>query len=171
MSDPVWDARARVIRAAQGNQGQANAQVPGALPPRKLTPETEQAIAHTQARREQEARDLKDRDGVRETMRGLWGDQYGAERRSINYYLNSLPKEARDSIVNETLPDGRLALNSPERLQELAGKALGPMPQTPGALASEIASIEDRMRTDRRAYLKDERVQRRYLALLRIRDG
>lgn len=147
----------------------------------------ERSQAATDAR-QLDAMDTRDRNAARVAMQSEWGPQYRENIGLLNRWLDSLPDETRENIEREADENGRLALNNPQRLREflhLAREKMGPQQSTqrttqssertaakPGdkaAIDAEIASIENLMRTNRRAYNRDERIQARYRELLNMR--
>ncbi len=77
------------------------------------------------------------------------------------------------------MPDGRAVANDPDMMRALItwAKEINPVgtvvpsggDQT-GAIETEIDKIRQVMRTDRRAYDKDEKMQERFRQLLEARD-
>lgn len=147
----------------------------------------ERSQAATDAR-QLDAMDTRDRNAARVAMQSEWGPQYRENIGLLNRWLDSLPDETRENIEREADENGRLALNNPQRLREflhLAREKMGAQhsaqkaaqssertaakPGDKAAIDAEIASIENLMRTNRRAYNRDERTQARYRELLNMR--
>ncbi|MCC7079468.1 MAG: hypothetical protein IT530_02255 [Burkholderiales bacterium] len=116
--------------------------------------------------RDAERLDLEDRDRAADAMRAEWGEEYRANIRLINRYLDGLPETEREAIESARLDDGTLALNDPAKLRELAHLARGGG-KSAKPPAEERAEIERIMREDRTRYNRDERLQARYRDLLR----
>lgn len=108
-------------------------------------------------------------DGI---LRAKWKDSYHANLRMVDDYLQSLSaveKAHFDTFLN----NGLHALNDPTVILGLYAQAVGAgsIPSGGAALQDEINAIENLMKTDRKSYLKDERLQARYRHLLTLRDG
>ena len=68
--------------------------------------------------------------------------------------------------------DGIHRLNKPGVIKELARGGIDKsLPRDDASINSEIASIEDAMRRDRKSYNKNEALQQRYRALLAKKHG
>lgn len=125
------------------------------------------------------------------TLRKKWGESYKSYIQAANEYLATLPPERQKQLTRLTA-GGISGLNTPEVIEGLlneylgtAGranwsgktvveniyKAGGALPKAGSNIASEIAAIENVMRTNRKAYLKDEAMQLRLRELYRLRDG
>lgn len=114
---------------------------------------------------------LRDRNETESAMRSEWGHEYRENIRAINAYLDNLPADQRQAIeegINHA--DGRLLLNTPAKLRELAALARGGKapPTDKAVVTSEIARLEGLMRTNRKAYEKESSY---YRSLLIQRDG
>lgn len=92
-------------------------------------------------------------------------------RAVLQQYVAAMPADERAKLVNETLPDGRLALNDPQRILALANKAIGDLPSAPEGITAELEACRKRMREDPRGWHNDARAQIRYRRLVRARDG
>lgn len=118
--------------------------------------------------REVDALVTQHRNDARAAMRQEWGHEYQTNLKLINDYLDGLPDAEREKIEHETLPDGRLALNDPARLRELAKLARGGGPEQSSKPPDERrAEIEKFMREHRGRYDKDLAMQAEYRDLLR----
>jgi hypothetical protein len=116
-----------------------------------------------------------------DSLRAEWGPEF---RRNINLITGLLDGSAspqmKDKLLSGRLADGTPIGSSPEALKMLLGLALLQNPTgviVPGGHASvgqavddEIAATEKLMRTDRKAYDRDEKLQARYRDLLAARD-
>jgi hypothetical protein len=120
----------------------------------------------------------------RETLSRRWGAGYRATLASIRTYVNTvLPTSLADAIWDGRDADGRRLANSADVLLWLAtlagGGAVGARGggtrvargAAPDSVEGEIADIEEMMRSNRRAYNRDEAIQARYRELIAIRDG
>jgi hypothetical protein len=133
---------------------------------------------------ESDARALNDRqvqDDGEEVLRAEWGTEF---KRNINFIHNLLDGAAtpafKDKFLGGRLADGTPIGSDPESLRFLMQLALVQNPTgtlVPGYNANpaqgvdeEIAKIDKMMRTDRKAYDKDEKVQARYRELLEARE-
>lgn len=133
---------------------------------------------------ESDARALNDRqvqDDGEELLRAEWGGEF---KRNINFIHNLLDgaatPEFKDKFLGGRLADGTPIGSDPESLRFLMQLALVQNPTgtlVPGYNANpaqgvdeEIAKIDKMMRTDRKAYDKDEKVQARYRELLEARE-
>lgn len=119
-----------------------------------------------------DARSESDREAALDVLRVAWGDQLPAKMRVVRAYYRNLPAPLREHIENAVLPNGVLAENDPETIARLYNEATGGSLPTGGSdLQGEIASLESRMRSDRRAWFRDEVSQHRLRRLYELRDG
>lgn len=133
---------------------------------------------------ESDARALNDRqvqDDGEEVLRAEWGTEF---KRNVNFIHNLLDGAAtpafKDKFLGGRLADGTPIGSDPESLRFLMQLALVQNPTgtlVPGYNANpaqgvdeELAKIDKMMRTDRKAYDKDEKVQARYRELLEARE-
>lgn len=113
------------------------------------------------------AQDVRDRAHAELVLKEVWGQSYATNIQAINRYLDGLPKTDREEIETGTLPSGGLQLNNPDFLELLLRKAgSGPSP-----LAAEISALENRIKTDRKNWFRDDAAQARLRELYRQRDG
>lgn len=113
-------------------------------------------------------------------LRAEWGGEYRRNVNLIKGLIEMAPTEARGLIAGARLADGSPLGNHPQVLRWLAGLARTVNPVTtvvPGAggdvasaIDDEITAIEKGMRTDRKSYNKDEKLQARYRELLDARS-
>jgi hypothetical protein len=104
-------------------------------------------------------------------LRDLWGNSYTNNLRMVDAYLQALP--AHEHRALDQFTTGWVnALNTKEVILGLYKQAIGShsMPSG-GAVQTEITQIEALMRTNRKAYNNDERIQARYRELIKLRDG
>lgn len=116
------------------------------------------------------ARADADKRQAMDELRTAWGHEFSPRLRVVQQYFAGLPSAERDYIESAVTQGGVLAANSAEFIDRVYQQAIGPLP-TGGALQAEIASLEARMRTDRRAWNHDEKAQLRLRALYEQRDG
>jgi len=116
---------------------------------------------------------------TQDALREEWGGDYRANVNVINSLLASAPEGIKDSMLTARLPDGTPLLHQPAMMRWLAQQAreinpaatLVPNASNPTqGIEQEIASIEKTMRTDRKSYNNDEKMQARYRQLLEARD-
>ncbi|SMF04052.1 hypothetical protein [Pseudogulbenkiania subflava] len=119
-----------------------------------------------------ERRAEQDRQAGENELRTRWGFQFATNMRVVRRYFAGLSAIEREHFENAILPGGQLALNNADVVEMLYKQAIGAnnLPSG-GALAAEIAQIENLMRTDRKKYLSDERLQARLRELYTARDG
>jgi hypothetical protein len=105
-------------------------------------------------------------------LREKWGVAYESHRRMVDEYLQSLSVVEKDHF-DRFLNNGLHALNDPTVILGLYGQAVGinNIPRSGAALADEINMMQAVMKTHRKQWLADERMQSRYRELIRIRDG
>lgn len=104
----------------------------------------------------------------RDELRTRWGSEFAPRLRVVRQYFAGLPAQERDYLESAVTQGGVLAANSPDFIDRMYHQAIGGMP-TGGALQAEIASLESRMKTNRRAWDRDERAQLRLRELYRLR--
>ncbi|MGQ7959888.1 hypothetical protein ACUTAF_19585 [Pseudomonas sp. SP16.1] len=105
------------------------------------------------------------------TLRQRWGQSYDRNIAATNEFLAGLPEREREALDRYTT-GGVHFMNSVEGIELLFNQAIGGnnLPRG-GSLQTEIQAIENLMRTNRRAYNNDERLQARYRTLLDLRVG
>lgn len=128
----------------------------------------------------QAASDAQHHQAFETTMRKTWGQDFTANKNHLVAYLESLGTEAKEAMLNARLPDGMAVFNHPAivgfltdaaRKLHAPGTIGGPGAEANVAsVAEEIKKIENTMRTDRKAYNRDEGMQQRYRQLLEWRD-
>lgn len=131
------------------------------------------AIAELDAEQAREATDF-----LRDPENG-WGKDFRTNMNLVNQVLDTyFGEEAKNQLMNGRYMDGRGFFNDPTVLQGIAKLArqvndVAPIiAQDPDQLKSlheEIDEIENVMRTDRRRYNGDEKMQARYRELLDLR--
>jgi hypothetical protein len=114
--------------------------------------------------RETEKLDRAERKETERALRIEWGMSYDMNLRVINEYFASLPADERSRMKAEALPDGRLALNHPDKLRELL--KIASAPKTGKSRAERLSELRDLMRKDRRKWNSSEQLQAEYRSLL-----
>lgn len=121
------------------------------------------------------------KQGAEDELRAEFGNDYRRQLNRLNGFLDQLPEELRDPLKNARLGDegGTPLFSSPpavkwflDTINELnPAVSVVPGAQNPGAaINDEIAEIGKFMRSNRKAYNKDEKMQARYRELLDARN-
>ena len=115
-----------------------------------------------------------------DALRQEWGGDYRRNLNVMHSYLDTLPAAVKEAFTNGRMADGTPIGYSAEALKWLTGLATEANPLAtvvPGAganqasaVADEIAKIEGFMRTNRKAYNADEKMQARLRELYSARD-
>ena len=115
-----------------------------------------------------------------DALRVDWGQDYRTNMNRVNSLIATMPADVRDLFMHGRLADGTPVGASPGVLKSLAlwHRQINPTHTiVPGdganigsAIEDEIKTIEKVMRTDRKAYNKDEKMQLRYRELLDARS-
>jgi hypothetical protein len=100
-------------------------------------------------------------------LHAKWGDAYEANRRMVDEYqlgLSAVERQHFDRFLN----NGLHAMNDPTVIMGLYEQAIGvnSIPKSGPALQDEINAMQAVMRTHRKQWLSDERMQSRYRYLL-----
>ncbi|MFW0758934.1 hypothetical protein ACN1C3_30190 [Pseudomonas sp. H11T01] len=104
-------------------------------------------------------------------LKDLWGQSFDINLRMVNNYYASLPVNEQQAL--DVFSTGWIkALNTKEIILGLYKQAIGSnsLPSG-GGVQAEIEEHERVMRTDRKRWNSDERMQSRYRELLTRRDG
>jgi hypothetical protein len=120
------------------------------------------------------------RAAAEDTLRQEWGADYRVNLNIVNALLNSAPEGVKESLFSARLPDGKPLGNDATILRWLAQTARELNPAAtlvPGTSGSPMAGVEQRiseiekaMRTNRREYLRDDKMQAEYRNLLSARE-
>jgi hypothetical protein len=120
---------------------------------------------------------LKDTE---DTLRAEWGGEYRTNVNAIKGLIDTMPQDIQDAFANARLGDGTALMSNPHMARWLVhtARTINPMATVvPGAGANaasqiddEIGQIETLMRTDRKAYNANEKMQERYRILLGARE-
>ncbi len=117
---------------------------------------------------EQHELDNTQRKEAEDALREEWGPDFRSNINVVNNLLSRAPEDIREGFANARLPDGRALFNSPEFMSFMAGlereinpaASLTPNTSNPGqGVEDRIGEIEKFMRTNRKAYNSDERMQ------------
>ena len=123
--------------------------------------------------------DKIDQQAAEDALRAEWGNEYRGTSNRIQAMFDTAPGELKDQILGGRLADGRPITASAEAMKFFASLALQINPATTlvpaggdpaGSIEDEIKKIENTMRTDRKAYNADEKMQARYRQLLEWRE-
>lgn len=143
------------------------------------------AIASYFAIREEEAAKASGRDhaALNQTVQELkaeWGGDFTRNIGAVNNWLDTAGEDVAFALKNARGPDGTPLMSNAKVLRFLNAAALDINPAAtlvPAAggnegqgIAERIAAIESAMKSDRRAYDRNDAMQREYLELLRARD-
>lgn len=128
----------------------------------------------------QEERDAQYLSQSDDVLRAEWGSEYRANINVIKGLVGTLPENVRELFVNARLGDGNALLNHPDMARWLVhtGKTINPVATVvPGAganvttaISDEIDQIEKVMKTDRKAYNSDLKMQQRLRDLYDARE-
>jgi hypothetical protein len=114
------------------------------------------------------------RAAAEDKLRADWGAEYRLNLNHVNAFIEKAPPVVAEALHNARTPEGLAIFNVPEVVQWIAQQAreLDPIsaivPAGGGApgktIETEIADIEKVMKTDRTAYNRDDRLQKRNAA-------
>jgi hypothetical protein len=129
------------------------------------------------------AQEEKDTEFLRESedvLRAEWGGDYRANINMIRGLVDTMPADVKDLFLNARLGDGHALLNHPDMARWLAmnARTINPVATVvpgaganiSGAIDDEITSIEKTMRTDRKAYNANPKMQERLRELYSARE-
>lgn len=132
---------------------------------------------------EEAKRQQADADAARaasDALHAEWGAEFRPNMNMIDGLLDTAPAGVKDLIKFGRLSDGTPIMANPDAIRWLNNMAREINPVTTvvpnaganvsGAIEDEIAKIEKTMRTDRKAYNADEKMQARYRDLLNARE-
>ena len=139
---------------------------------------------YTEIERQTEERAVKDKalaSEAQEVLREEWGPEYRTNLNVVENLLATMPKDVADDFKFGRLANGTPIMASPAAIKWLLNmnlqlnphsKVVGNTAGNPAsAIDDEIAKIEKTMRTDRKAYDKDEKMQARLRDLYTAREG
>lgn len=132
---------------------------------------------------EEAARQQKDADAARaasDALHAEWGTEFRPNMNMIDGLLDTAPAGVKDLIKFGRLSDGTPIMANPDAIRWLNNMAREINPVTTvvpnaganvsGAIDDELKKIETTMRTDRKAYNADEKMQQRYRDLLNAKE-
>lgn len=129
---------------------------------------------------EQEEKDAAYLSESEDTLRAEWGPEYRTNVNMIRGLVDTLPESVRELFMSSRLADGTAMLNHPDMARWLVSTARAVNPvatvvpgagaNMAGAIDDEITSIEKVMRTDRKTYNNDEKMQARLRELYAARE-
>lgn len=115
-----------------------------------------------------------------DALRAEWGDEYRTNVNMANGLLETIPADVRNLFRTGRLGDGTPIMSSPNVLKALVSWSRQINPVTTvvpnaganigSAIEDEIKAIEHTMKTDRKAYNEDDKMQSRYRELLDARS-
>jgi hypothetical protein len=122
------------------------------------------------------AEDTKHKEEVVNKLTVDWGGDYQKNKTAIQGLLSTLPASVAKDIAAARLPDGRGLMNHPDMMKGLLAwaKEINPsgtiVPADGGTLAggveARLKEIRDVMKTDRKKYNGDPKMQQEYRDLL-----
>ena len=126
------------------------------------------------------AKDDTERLATLDALNAEWGNGFRTNINMVGGVLSRFPASVQDAIKNARLPDGTALFNNPDVLRGFVAMALeiNPagtlVPSGTGDVAKgineQIAEIEKIMKTDRKSYNKDEKMQANYRELIGARE-
>ena len=124
--------------------------------------------------------DVEMRDATMDELNVEWGGEYRGNINRIESLLSKFPEESRDLIKNARAPDGSFLMNHPDILRGFVNLSyeadpagvLVPAGTTDVAkgVDDRISEIETMMRTNRKEYNSNEKVQQEYRDLINARE-
>lgn len=119
----------------------------------------------------QEQKDVDYLHASEDTLRAEWGGEYRGNLNMIQSLVDTMPASIKDLFVSARLADGSVMMNHPDMARWLVhtSRTVNPVAtvvpgagaNVAGAIDDEIATIEKTMRTDRKAYNNDPKMQQR----------
>lgn len=137
--------------------------------------------ANQEAQLEQRlAQDKTDLATIEDELRPEWGDHYRGNVNQVAGLLDMFGEEDRAALAGARAPDGTALLNRPGVMRGLFTLAqeinpAGPIDRSSGmnqmsTVSDEISKIEAFMKSDRKAYNRDEKMQSRLRDLYAARE-
>ena len=134
--------------------------------------------------RQTEERAVKDKalaSEAHEALREEWGPEFRTNLNVVENLLATMPKDVAEDFKYGRLANGTPIMASPAAIKWLLNmnlqlnphsKVVGNTARNPAsAIDDQITAIEKTMRTDRKAYDKDEKMQQRLRDLYTAREG
>lgn len=150
------------------------------------TPEQVNGILHwyygtqEKALAAQEEKDATYLSQSEDALRAEWGPEYRTNVNMLRGLVDTMPESIKDLFVNARLGDGTALMNHPDMARWMVHTARTVNPvatvvpgagaNISGAIDDEITSIEKTMRTDRKAYNSDLKMQARLRELYDARQ-
>lgn len=120
--------------------------------------------------------DREAQDKAEDALRAEWGNDYRGNINRIDNLIATAPSEVSEMLLDARLSDGTKLRANPDAMKFLLDMAANMDPITTvtdakgsgklTAVQDELDSIKEVMRTDRKKYDRDERMQQRYRELL-----
>jgi len=139
---------------------------------------------YSEIERQTEERAVKDKSlasAAQEVLREEWGPEYRTNLNVVENLLSTMPKEVADDFKFGRLANGTPIMADPNTIKWLLNmnlqlnphsKVVGNTAGNPAsAIDDQIAEIEKTMKTNRKAYDKDEKMQARLRDLYTAREG
>jgi hypothetical protein len=112
-------------------------------------------------------------------LRVEWGGEYRAHMNRIEALIDMVPGEAKESFLDARLPDGTKIRSNPDVMKFLLNSAIAFNPATTivpadgdvmSGIQDEIDQIKEVMKTNRKKYNSDEKMQAQYRKLLEAQE-
>ncbi len=139
---------------------------------------------YSEIERQTEERAVKDKalaSAAHEALREEWGPEFRTNLNVVENLLSTMPKEVADDFKFGRLANGTPIMADPNTIKWLLNmnlqlnphsKVVGNTAGNPAsAIDDQIAEIEKTMKTNRKAYDKDEKMQARLRDLYTAREG
>lgn len=113
--------------------------------------------------------DASDKREAEAELRALWetADRFEGNHASLNNFLdNMLEPDAAKVLRDARLADGRLLMNDAATIQRLLHAANAKGPALSGSINRQIEQVQAYMRTNSKAYYKNDVLQAKYRELL-----
>ena len=123
--------------------------------------------------------DQEFKDGMEDTLRAEWGEEYRTNHNLVNNYLKTVP-EVAEALSYARDADGKLVGNNPDVIRWIAGLARTnnmPITQIPNGVNAQQhmqtrkAEIETMMKKDSNAYYASETIQKEYRSILEAEEA
>ncbi len=127
----------------------------------------------------QEQKDQSTKTATEDSLRTEWGQDYRRNVNLVKGLLSTAPQGLDEKIMESRMPDGTALFNDPDVMRFFISmaKTINPVStvvpnagaNVASAIDDEIKQIEGMMRTDRKAYNKDQKAQERLRELYTAR--
>lgn len=151
-----------------------------------MTPEQAKAAISWQYKQGQAAlearaqKDMQDTQAAQDALHVEWGSGYRQNVNMVAGFLENFPEGVRELLKGGRLADGTAIFNNPDVMRGFVAAALAVNPAASivpsgggdpmKGIDEQIATIEKTMRTDRKAYNSNEKLQAEYRSLLEARQ-